>query len=89
MSMTFEEFLAWADEDTYAEWVDGTVIALPPPTVQHHRLLMFLASLLNMFVSMHALGEMIMAPFLMKLSWPPRARMPDLILWRRAIATVW
>ena len=24
--MTYEEFLAWADEDTLAEWVDGEVI---------------------------------------------------------------
>ena len=25
---TYEEFLAWADEDTWAEWVDGEVILL-------------------------------------------------------------
>jgi hypothetical protein len=24
--MTYEEFLAWADEDTRAEWVDGEVV---------------------------------------------------------------
>jgi ABC-type polysaccharide/polyol phosphate transport system ATPase subunit len=24
--MTYEEFLAWADEDTLAEWVDGEVV---------------------------------------------------------------
>jgi hypothetical protein len=23
--MTYEELLAWADEDTWAEWVDGEV----------------------------------------------------------------
>jgi hypothetical protein len=23
--MTYDEFLAWADEDTHAEWVDGEV----------------------------------------------------------------
>jgi hypothetical protein len=23
LRMTYEEFLAWADEDTHAEWVDG------------------------------------------------------------------
>ena len=28
--MTFEEFLAWADEDTHAEWVDGRVV-MPSP----------------------------------------------------------
>lgn len=24
--LTFEEFLTWCDEDTWAEWVDGEVI---------------------------------------------------------------
>lgn len=28
--MTYEEFLAWADEDTWAEWVDGEVIYMSP-----------------------------------------------------------
>lgn len=27
--MTYEEFLAWCDENTWAEWVDGKVIILP------------------------------------------------------------
>jgi hypothetical protein len=26
--VTFEEFLAWCDEDTHAEWVDGEIIWL-------------------------------------------------------------
>jgi hypothetical protein len=28
--MTYEEFLAWADEDTWAEWVNGEVVILVP-----------------------------------------------------------
>ena len=28
--MTYEEFLAWADEDTLAEWVDGEVVMTSP-----------------------------------------------------------
>ncbi|RMF86648.1 MAG: Uma2 family endonuclease, partial [Nitrospinota bacterium] len=28
--LSYEEFLAWCDEDTWAEWVDGEVILLTP-----------------------------------------------------------
>jgi hypothetical protein len=27
-TMTYEQFLDWADEDTLAEWVDGKVLTL-------------------------------------------------------------
>jgi hypothetical protein len=33
--ITYEEFLDWADEDTWAEWVDGEVIALSPASLLH------------------------------------------------------
>lgn len=28
--VSFEQFLAWADEDTHAEWVDGRVVLMSP-----------------------------------------------------------
>ena len=28
--MTYEQFLAWADEDTHAEWVNGEVVMTSP-----------------------------------------------------------
>jgi len=28
--MTYDEFLAWANEDTLAEWVDGEVVMYRP-----------------------------------------------------------
>jgi Uma2 family endonuclease len=28
--LTYEEFLTWCDEDTWAEWVDGEVVVLSP-----------------------------------------------------------
>ncbi len=31
LRMSYEEFLAWADEDVHAEWVDGEVIVQMPP----------------------------------------------------------
>lgn len=33
--MTFDEFLAWCDEDTWAEWVDGEVVILTPAARKH------------------------------------------------------
>ncbi len=35
--ISFEEFLAWADEDTHAEWVDGEIVLMAPSTVEHLR----------------------------------------------------
>jgi hypothetical protein len=37
-TMSYQEFLAWADEDTLAEWVDGSVVGIivcqaRPPSV--------------------------------------------------------
>ena len=37
--MTFEEFLEWLDEDTRAEWVDGTVTWVPRPNLLHQETL--------------------------------------------------
>ncbi len=34
LRMTYEEFLAWADEDTLAEWVEGEVIMTSPASLQ-------------------------------------------------------
>ena len=33
--MTYEEFLAWADEDVRAEWKDGEVTIQLPPKNPH------------------------------------------------------
>ena len=44
--MTYEEFLEWCDEDTYAEWVDGEVILMSPVSARHQLVATFLAALL-------------------------------------------
>ncbi len=77
--MTFEEFLAWAPENALAEWVDGKVLILPPASADHQRLLGFLLSLVAMFVEVRELGEILMAPFLMRLGFRPSGREPDLL----------
>jgi len=74
--MTYEEFLAWAGEDTLAEWVDGEVVMYSPASKQHQNLADFLTGVLRAFVEQHHLGMVLSAPFQMKLE---HGREPDLL----------
>lgn len=76
--MTYEEFLDWADEDTWAEWVDGEVTVMSPVSVLHQRLADFLAALLQFFVEENNLGLILTAPFQMRLRTRPSGREPDI-----------
>ena len=63
LRMTFEEFLAWIDEDTRAEWVDGEVIEFMPTGKRHIRLVRFLITLIANYVELRGLGEVLVEPF--------------------------
>lgn len=76
-TMTFDEFLAWADEDTHAEWVEGKVVMPSPASARHQMIQQFLATLLGLYVDAHDLGVVLPAPFLMRLAG--RGREPDLL----------
>lgn len=78
LKMSYEEFLAWVDEDTHAEWVDGEVIIFIPPLDRHQALVGFLHILMSLFVNLHNLGILRLAPFEMRTrpDLPPRE--PDL-----------
>ena len=75
--MTYEEFLAWADEDTLAEWVDGEVVMTSPASYRHQDVRGFLEAVLRPFVEERKLGIVQSAPFQMKL--PGSGREPDLL----------
>ena len=75
--MTYEQFLAWADEDTLAEWVDGEVVMTSPASLRHQDVIRFLSTTLASFVEIHDLGRLVDAPFQMKL--PHSGREPDVI----------
>ncbi len=77
--MTWDEFLAWTDEDTHAEWVDGEIIMTMPASVRHQDIKFFLMSLLHKFVRVNKLGKVIDAPFLMRLPSHPSGREPDIL----------
>jgi Uma2 family endonuclease len=75
--VTYEEFLAWADEDTLAEWVDGEVVMYSPASNRHQRLVGFLATVLGVFAEQHNVGIVLSAPFQMRLV--DSGREPDLL----------
>jgi Uma2 family endonuclease len=75
--VSYEEFLAWADEDTLAEWVDGEVIVTSPSSYRHQDLVRFLLGVMGGFVETFQLGVVQSAPFQMKLE--KSGREPDLL----------
>lgn len=77
--MTYEQFLDWADEDTYAEWVDGKVERMSPASVRHQDISLFLARVVAEFVDEADAGKVLTAPFQMKLEALRRGREPDLL----------
>jgi Uma2 family endonuclease len=80
--MTYEEFLAWADEDTLAEWVAlpggevGEVVMYSPASRRHQGIADFLTSVMRSFVEQRDLGVVLSAPFQMRLE---HGREPDLL----------
>ncbi len=79
LRMTYEEFMAWADEDVHAEWVDGEVIVHLPPKDRHQNIVGFLYTILRLFVDFFKLGQVRTAPFEMKLAPDGPAREPDIL----------
>ena len=61
--MTYEEFLAWADDDIRAEWVDGEVIEFMPPKKHHILVIHYLLGLVTTYARLRRLGEVFGEPF--------------------------
>jgi Uma2 family endonuclease len=76
--MTYEQFLEWADEDTYAEWVDGEVEIMSPASEMHQDISDFLTAIMRIYAEENEAGRIVSAPFQMKLSQVRRGREPDL-----------
>lgn len=75
--LTYEEFLAWADEDTLAEWVDGEVVMTSPASRRHQEIQFFLGQVLGLYVEHRKLGRVLPPPFQIKLE--RSGREPDLL----------
>ncbi len=78
-TMGYEEFLAWTKNDIHAEWVEGKVLLMSPASSRHQQLVVFLVTLLNLYVSSRNLGRVMTAPYQMRLHQPARGREPDIL----------
>ncbi len=79
--MTYEEFLAWADEDTLAEWVNGEVVMTSPSSKHHQMLADFLGDMIRAYARQRKLGVVLGAPFQGKME---HGREPDLLFLAQA-----
>jgi Uma2 family endonuclease len=82
--VSFEEYIEWLDEDTRAEWVDGEIVLMPSPAaIEHQNVLGFLDSILRIYVEERNLGQVVFAPYVMKMAAIWRGREPDLLFVQR------
>jgi Uma2 family endonuclease len=79
LRMTEEEFVAWCDEDTRAEWVDGEVIMPSPANLRHVDLAGFLNLVLRAFVTSRSLGVVYGPELQVRFASLRRRRVPDLL----------
>lgn len=77
--LTYEEFLEWCDEDTWAEWVNGEVIVLSPASERHQDLADFLTAVLRIYGEARGVGIVRSAPFQMKTAPELPGREPDIL----------
>src|SRR5439155_18645903 len=77
--MTEEEFVAWCDEDTNAEWVDGLVIVKEPVSGEHDQIAWWLRTLLQHYVEHRGLGLVSGPQFCVRLPRRPSRREPDVV----------
>ena len=75
--MTWEEFLAWSDEDVRAEWVDGEVQIMSLVSIEHQKINVWLCGILNEWAQAHDGGLVLSAPIAMKVG--ERSREPDIL----------
>src|SRR5262245_4097909 len=79
IKMTYEEFLAWADEDTRAEWVNGEVVFMGQVSRLHQEMGAFLFPLIKLFVEAYQLGIVFYESFQMKTGATMPGRLPDIL----------
>ena len=79
LPMSYEAYLAYGDDTTRTEWVNGEVIVYMPPRDEHQTILEFLERLLALFVDLNELGRVRVAPFEVKLWEGGPSREPDIM----------
>jgi Uma2 family endonuclease len=79
--VSYEEFLRSAEEDTWAESVEGRVVTLSPASDRHQDLVRFLLTILGVYCETRGLGVVRPAPFQVTLL--RSGREPDLLFVHR------
>ncbi len=82
--LTWDDYLARAPESALAEWVDGEILEHVPPVFRHQVVAAFLFTLLHRFTQLFGLGQVLHAPFAMRLLPEGPAREPDVLFVVRA-----
>ncbi len=77
--ISYEQFLEWLDEDTWAEWVNGEVHLVSPVGGEHQDVALFLLRLISEFVETRRLGVVRYEPFQMKTGETLPGRSPDIL----------
>jgi len=77
--ISYEEFLQWLDEDTWAEWVDGEVQLMSPVNDEHQMVVTYLSALLTNYASAMRVGIVMGEPFQMKSGPHLPGRSPDIL----------
>ncbi len=79
LPMSYEEWRTQIDESRQTEWVSGEAIIFASLSLRHQDVKTYLLTLLGTFVSHFQLGDILPAPFEMKLSPSGNAREPDIL----------
>jgi len=78
LQISFEEYLAEDYEGGLAEWIEGEVIIYMSATETHQKIILFLSTLLHLFVQWFDLGFIRTAPYAMRAKKGGNGREPDL-----------
>lgn len=76
--MSYEDFLTDYPGE-HAEWVNGEAFEMSTPTTEHQLLSIWLAKLMDEFVTMRQLGVVLPAPYQMKTGRDLPGRQPDIL----------
>lgn len=77
--LSYQKFLEWNGEEGWFEWIDGEVVKMSNPSIEHQNLSDFLTAILRFFVEAKNCGRVISAPFQLKMDFRPSGRQPDIM----------
>lgn len=81
-TMSYDDYLQWAPENSLTEWVGGEVIIHVPPKHEHQSILGFLYALIGEYVGLFKLGIVQIAPYEVKLWSDGPGREPDMFFFK-------